>query len=334
MTRYFSEVCLAPDDGRRSPPSSARPSIPRPCATSSPAPPDSSARSSSARSSSAGTTRSVGTRSRTTTTRRSRRRTRAGCRSSASTSRRIRPRPRRTTTASSTSPASRASRASAASSPSTCGRTCSRASGCSRRRRARAYACRLRLLVVDLRRRGGISDARGHDPAAALAVRDHEARVRAPRARVRDASSGSTSSPCATSRSTARVSGRTWRSRGWSPASPRGGRSSSTATASQSRSFTYVDDAVEATIAAMERAPGGAIVQRRRRLPRSRCSRRSRRSGGSPARRLEIVRHAAARGRRGPHGGRHEADSRRDSAGSPRHAVRGGPRGSVALGRC
>ena len=28
---------------------------------------------------------------------------------------------------------------------------------------------------------------------------------------------------------------------------------------SQSRSFTYVDDAVEATIAAMERAPGGAI---------------------------------------------------------------------------
>ena len=44
----------------------------------------------------------------------------------------------------------------------------------------------LRLLVVDLRRRRVVPDARGHDPAAAVAVRDHEARLRAPRARVRD----------------------------------------------------------------------------------------------------------------------------------------------------
>ena len=36
-------------------------------------------------------------------------------------------------------------------------------------------------------------------------------------------------------------------------------------TGEQSRSFTYVDDAVAATVAAMERAPGGSDLQRRRR---------------------------------------------------------------------
>ena len=46
-------------------------------------------------------------------------------------------------------------------------------------------ARRLRLVVVGLRRRRALPDAGGHDAAAALALRDHEARLRAPRRRVR-----------------------------------------------------------------------------------------------------------------------------------------------------
>ena len=84
-------------------------------------------------------------------------------------------------------------------------------------------------------------DARRTPTAADLAVRDHEARVRAPRARVRGRASGSTPSCSATSPSTARASGPTWL-RAASCDALAGGRdrSSSTATATQSRSFTYV----------------------------------------------------------------------------------------------
>ena len=101
---------------------------------------------------------------------------------------------------------------------------------------------------------------------------------------------------------------------------------------SQSRSFTYVDDAVEATIAAMERAPGGATYNV---------------GGGAEVSMLEAIEALgpglgpptrdrpppAARGRRGAHGGRHDPDPRRSRLGA-RDLVRGRPRGSVALGRC
>ena len=46
-------------------------------------------------------------------------------------------------------------------------------------------ARRLRFVVVGLRRRRALPDAGGHDAAAALALRDHEARLRAARRRVR-----------------------------------------------------------------------------------------------------------------------------------------------------
>ena len=59
--------------------------------------------------------------------------------------------------------------------------TCSRASASSRPRPCRR-ARRLRVLVVDLRRGRAVPDARRHGAAAAVAVRDHEAGVRAPRA--------------------------------------------------------------------------------------------------------------------------------------------------------
>ena len=101
---------------------------------------------------------------------------------------------------------------------------------------------------------------------------------------------------------------------------------------SQSRSFTYVDDAVEATIAAMERAASGSVFNI---------------GGGSEVTMLEAIetlgriagnasrdRASPATGRRcSPHGGRHDADSHRArlAAGD---VVRRGPRGSVALGRC
>ena len=71
-------------------------------------------------------------------------------------------------------------------------------------------------------------------------------------------SSASRSSPCGTSRSTARASVRTWPSRRWSPALAEGRPFELYGDGSQSRSFTYVDDAVEATIAAMERGTPGS----------------------------------------------------------------------------
>ena len=99
----------------------------------------------------------------------------------------------------------------------------------------------------------------------------------------------------------------------------------------QSRSFTYVDDAVEATILAMERG------QRGRRLNVG---------GGEEVsvlqaietlaevsgRRLELVRAARREGDAARTVGRHDAHPRRDRLGAA-DPVRRGPRGSVALGR-
>ena len=88
-------------------------------------------------------------------------------------------------TASSTSPGSPACAASATSSRSTCGATCSRASGSSRPRPRRG------VRVVFASSSSVYGDAEryptpgGHAAAADLALRDHEARVRAPGARLR-----------------------------------------------------------------------------------------------------------------------------------------------------
>ena len=101
---------------------------------------------------------------------------------------------------------------------------------------------------------------------------------------------------------------------------------------SQSRSFTYVDDAVAATIAAMERAPrgatynvgGGAEVSMLEAIEVL---------GRVSGRRLEVVRHP----RREGDAARTAADTSRIRARTrlgARDAVRGGARGSVALGRC
>ena len=88
-------------------------------------------------------------------------------------------------------------------------------------------ARRLRVVVVDLRRRGGVPDVRVRAPEADLPLRHHEARVRAPRAThtARDAASA-----CATSPSTDRGSDPTWRSRDSSTRRSRAASSSSTAT--------------------------------------------------------------------------------------------------------
>ena len=220
-----------------------------------------------------------------------------------------------------------------ASSPSTCARTCSRASASSRRPRAagvRVVFASSSSIYGDAERYPTPEDTipRPLSPYGITKLAcEHLARgVRhGVRARCRHRS--------ATSRSTGRGSGRTWPSRGWSRASPRGAPFELYGDGSQSRSFTYVDDAVEATIAAMERGSAGLDVQRRRRRGGRRCSRRSRCSAGSPGGASRSCGHAAPRGRRGPHGRRHDADPRRARLGAG-DVVRGGPRGSVGLGRC
>ncbi len=99
----------------------------------------------------------------------------------------------------------------------------------------------------------------------------------------------------------------------------------------QSRSFTYVDDAVEATIAAMERAAPGSTFNV---------------GGGTEVSMLDAIEtlgtdreapargdsQVPARGRRGPHCGGHDANPCRARLGAE-DAVRGWSRGSMALGR-
>ena len=99
--------------------------------------------------------------------------------------------------------------------------------------------------------------------AADLAVRDHEARLRAARRRVRARSSGSTASCCATSPSTARGSGPDMAFTRICEALGRGGPFRLFGDGEQRARFTYVGDIVEATIA----GDGGRErhLQRRRR---------------------------------------------------------------------
>ena len=109
---------------------------------------------------------------------------------------------------------------------------------------ARRRAGRLRLVLVDLRRCRDVPDARGRRAPAGLALRRSRSSAASTSPARTRAASGSTWSCCATSPSTGRGSGPTWRSRGSRVRSPRAARSSCTATALQSRSFTYVDDVV------------------------------------------------------------------------------------------
>ena len=91
-------------------------------------------------------------------------------------------RPRgRSATSSSTSPPSRAcGRAGASLRPVPAQQRARHTAAARGDARRPGQALRVRLLVVDLRRGGGPPDARGHHAAPALAVRDDEARRRAP----------------------------------------------------------------------------------------------------------------------------------------------------------
>ncbi len=146
--------------------------------------------------------------------------------------RRRRARPRPASTASSTSRASRACAASATSS-----RDYLRRNLLATQRLFEAAAA-AGVRVVFARPRSIYGDAERYptpedDRAAAdLAVRDHEARLRAPRPRVRAELRARRGRASATSRCTARASGRTWSFTRIVEALAEGGRSSSTATAS------------------------------------------------------------------------------------------------------
>ncbi len=170
-------------------------------------------------------------------------------------------------TASSTSPRSRAcARAGASASTSTSTTTSARRSGCFEAASAAGVARRLRVVVVRLRRRRALPDARGRDAGAAS---------RRTASRSSPARSWRASTPrsfglrrrrrCATSPSTARASGPTWRSPASSRAPARRGRSSCSATGSSRATSRTSTDAVAATIAAFERGARQARLQRRRR---------------------------------------------------------------------
>ena len=116
---------------------------------------------------------------------------------------------------------------------------------------------RLRVVVLDLRRRRALPDARGRRAAADLALRDHQARRRAPRAAHMRGASGSTSSSCATSTPSARDSARTWPSRAWLFALAEGRPFDLYGDGAQTRGWTYVADVVAATMLAMDRRRRG-----------------------------------------------------------------------------
>ena len=166
--------------------------------------------------------------------------------------------------------------------------------------------------------------------AAGLAVRDHEARAASTSPARRRGASASTSSCCATSPSTARASGPTWRSRGSRCASPRAARSTSSATAaSRAASRTSATSSARRSLA-MERGRGTYNV-----------------GGGEEATMLETIalleelagrpleiRDASRRaGRPAAHEGRHDADPERARLGADDVSA-GRSRGPVGVGRC
>ena len=132
------------------------------------------------------------------------------------------------------------------------------------------------------------------DAAPDLAVRRDEAVRRAPRLRPRAHDRARRGRASATSPSTARASGRTWRSRRCSRPSPPGRRSGSSATGRCRAASPTSPTPSPGTIAAMEHGRGGRDLQRRRRRggddergDRARRARRraasSRSSGTAPA---------------------------------------------------
>ena len=118
-------------------------------------------------------------------------------------------------------------------------------------------------------------------PAAGLAVRDHEARLRAPRPRDGEELRPRRRRARATSTPMARGSGPTWRSPASRCASPRAARSTSSATGSSRAASPTSPMSSAATIAGDGRAaaaPTTSAAARRRR-----CATRSRSSRSSPA---------------------------------------------------
>ena len=160
-------------------------------------------------------------------------------------------------------------------------------------RRGRLPAGRVRLLVVGVRRRRGVPLPRGRDPdAPALPVRRDQAGLREPRRHLRRHGAADASA-CGTSPSTARGSGPTWPSAGCARRRSAGRRSRCDGDGAQIRDFTYVDDAVDATVRALTRRPAGPVLnigggergQHDRGHPRARQAHRPARPGRPPGRR-------------------------------------------------
>ena len=185
---------------------------------------------------------------------------------------------------------------------------------------------RLRLVVVGLRRGRAYPTPEDAEPRPISPYGITKLGCEQLARRTRRASA-STPSCCATSRSTGRGSGPTCSSRGSSRRSPTGGTFEIYGTGEQSRSFTYVGDAVAATIAAMERARAGAVYNVGG-GEEATCSRRSRCSSGSPAASSTSRARRRRAGRRLADEGRRDAHPRARSAGSR------GRRSRTACERC
>ena len=184
-----------------------------------------------------------------------------------------------------------------------------------------------RVLVISLRRRRVVPDAGGHCVGRSPPYGSRSSRPStSPRRTGRN--TASTSSPHATSRSTGRDSVRTWPSRAWSPPSQRANLRAPRRRHAV-RSFTYVEDAVDATIGAMERASSGSTLNvgggEGVDAAGNRGAGKDRRS---PARDRPV---ASPRRRRDAHGRRH-GGSCGDRVGVD-DLVRGRSRRSMALGR-
>ena len=189
---------------------------------------------------------------------------------------------------------------------------------------------RLRLVVVGLRRCGALSDARGDRATADLAVRDHEARLRAARARVRAGLRARRGRRCATSRSTARASVPTWRS----PASSTRSRAARSfelyGDGLQSRSFTYVARRRWRRRSPRWSAPPPGSSTTSAAARRRRCARRSRRWNGFGPDASTLVESPAAAGDVRRTARRRDQRSSATSAGArrPRSKTACGPSGN------
>ena len=219
-----------------------------------------------------------------------------------------------------------------ASSPSTSARTCSRASACSRprsrRARARCSRPRRRSTATPRRTRRPRTRRRGRSPRTG----SRSSRAEHLAQRVRGRSSASTPSTLRyftiygprqrPDMAFARMVACLAESRPFELFGD----------GTQSRSFTYVDDAVEATIARDGAWRARDDVQRRRRRGGVDARRRSRHSARSPGAGSRSSARRAARGTQPARPPTRPA-SRDEIGWEPRTLVRGGTRGSVALGR-